>query len=64
VPWQQTLTDPRILKDFEDGRLVLKVQVSEDREVGSSTPWRIKHLRMSVKGKTLPRNQLVKPASP
>jgi len=39
--------------------LIVRLEVSDDREVGSSIPWRIKHLRMNVRGTTSPRHGLV-----
>ena len=65
IPWKSVLKDPDLLKEFEDGLLIVRLEVSDDREVGSSIPWRIKHLRMNVRGTTLPRHGLVaiKPAA-
>lgn len=61
IPWTAKLNDPELLKELEDGVLILRLEISDDREVGSSIPWRIKHLRMNVRGKTLPRHGLVRP---
>jgi hypothetical protein len=66
IPWKSTLTDPDLLEEFQDGLLTLRLEVAEDhgREVsegqvvGSSIPWRIKHLRLQVRGTTLPSNPL------
>jgi hypothetical protein len=59
IPWKSVLKDPDLLKEFEDGLMIVRLEVSDDREVGSSIPWRIKHLRMNVRGTTLPRHGLV-----
>ncbi len=64
LPWQQTLTDPRLLADLQDGRIVLKIEISDDREIGTPIPWRMQHLRMTVRGKTLPKNSLISGTSP
>lgn len=57
IPYKATVEDPRILQDFRDGKLVVKIEISDDREPDSSIPWRIKHLRLSTRGKTLPRDR-------
>jgi hypothetical protein len=59
IPWKSILKDPELLKELEDGLLIVRLEVSDDREIGSSIPWRIKHLRMNVRGRTLPRHSLV-----
>jgi hypothetical protein len=61
LPWTAKLNDPELLQELEDGVLILRLEISDDREVGSSIPWRIQHLRMNVRGKTLPRHDLVRP---
>jgi hypothetical protein len=58
IPWKATLSDPELLEEFQDGLLTLRLEVAEDQEVGSSIPWRIKHLRLNVRGVTLPSNPL------
>jgi hypothetical protein len=58
IPWKATLSDPDLLEEFQDGLLTLRLEVAEDQEVGSSIPWRIKHLRLNVRGMTLPSNPL------
>jgi len=67
IPWSGTIVDPRVMQDLSDGRLNLRIEVTnggglENSSQNSYVSWRIKHLRISVSGKTLPRNDLVLPA--
>lgn len=64
IPWKGTIDDPRILNDLRDGRLDLRISVTNADGVDSNSQssfisWQIKHLRLSVNGQTLPRNNLV-----
>ncbi|MEQ1827268.1 MAG: hypothetical protein ABL921_15030 [Pirellula sp.] len=63
IPYISTIRDPRILKDMEDGRLEMRINIIGDEvqldQAGFIT-WQIKHLRLTVEGRTLPRNRLVK----
>ena len=65
IPWQGTIDDPRVLKDVLDGRLDLRIEVtreeglSQEQIQDSFIGWEVKHLYISVSGKTLPRNNLV-----
>jgi hypothetical protein len=63
IPWKSTIDDARVLKELRDGRLVLRIEISggEDLENAKSSfiSWRIKHLRLNVDGRTLPRHRLV-----
>jgi hypothetical protein len=54
LPWIGTIEDDSLLESVGDGRIQLKIEVSDDREPGGTLPWRIKHLRLSVKGTVLP----------
>jgi len=64
IPYKATIDDSRILQDFQDGKLIIKIEVSDDREPDSSIPWRIKHLRLAVRGKTQTRDRFEASASP
>ena len=66
IPWTGTIDDPRVMQDLSDGRLNLRIEVTngdglENSSQNSYVSWRIKHLRISVSGKTLARNNLVLP---
>ncbi len=66
IPWRGTIDDPRVLKDLTDGRLDLRIEVVNSEGFSSESQdnfisWRIKHLRLSVSGRTLPRNNLAFP---
>jgi hypothetical protein len=54
LPWVSSLEEPLLLDAAGSGKIVLKIEVSNDRESGGSLPWRIRHLRMSVRGTVLP----------
>ena len=63
IPWRGTINNPRVLKDLVDGRLDLRIIVTGidgqlDPLQNSFVGWRIKHLRITVAGQTLPRNNL------
>lgn len=65
IPWKGTIDNPRVLKDLKDGRLDLRIAITnadggDSNSQSSFISWRIKHLRISVTGQTLPRNNLVK----
>ncbi len=66
IPWKSRIDDPRVLKDLRDGRLVLRIEISGGDESESAqnsfVSWRIKHLRLNVDGRTLPRHSLVSTA--
>lgn len=64
IPYKATIEESQILQDFQDGKLIVKIEVSDDREPDSSIPWRIKHLRLAVRGKTLPRNRFEAASTP
>jgi hypothetical protein len=63
IPWKSSINDPRVLKELHDGRLVLRIEISggEELESAQSTfvSWRIKHLRLNLDGRTLPRHSMV-----
>ncbi len=66
IPWRGTIVDPRVLKDLTDGRLDLRIEVANSESLANEAQnnfiaWRIKHLRFSVSGQTLPRNNLALP---
>ena len=63
IPWRGTITDPRVLKDFNDGRLDLRISVKksgapDNESLDNFVSWRVKHLRINVLGKTQPRNNI------
>jgi hypothetical protein len=63
IPWRGTIVDPRVLKDFNGGRLDLRISVrksgtSDDESLDNFVSWRVKHLRINVLGKTQPRNNI------
>ena len=63
IPWSGSVTDPRVLNDLVDGKLDLKISVKKsgasDSELQDNfVSWRIKHLRITVVGKTQPRNNI------
>ncbi len=63
IPFKGKIDDPRVLKELRDGRLVLRIEISGGEETESAqnsfVSWRIKHLRLNVDGRTLPRNSMV-----
>ncbi len=64
LPWIGTVEDPRVLKEIEQGKLLLRIEVSEDRRPDNAINWHIEHLRMSVTGRTLARNPLTPTSTP
>ncbi len=65
IPWRGSIDNPRVLKDLMDGRLDLRIAITNGDGIDSQSQnnfisWRIKHLRMSITGQTLPRNNLAK----
>jgi len=63
IPWSGSVTDPRVLNDLVDGKLDLKISVKKTGASASElqdnfVSWRIKHLRITVLGKTQPRNNI------
>jgi hypothetical protein len=50
LPWESELDDPLLLETFGNGKLRMKIEVSRDREPGGTLPWRIRHLRLAVRG--------------
>jgi hypothetical protein len=63
LPWVRTIEEPDLLSGVGGGRIVLKIEVSDDREPGGTLPWRIKHLRLTVKGTVLPAHAFSKTPS-
>lgn len=63
IPWKSTIDDARVLSDLRDGRLVLRIEISGGEALESAqssfVSWRIKHLRLNVDGRTLPRHRMV-----
>ena len=57
LPWTSLRDEPALLAAASTGKLVLKIEVSDDRELGGSLPWRIRHLRVSVRGTILPKSR-------
>jgi hypothetical protein len=53
LPWQAVLENPVVLEAARGGKLVLRIEVSEDRVAGGMLPWRIRHLRLSIRGNVL-----------
>jgi len=64
IPYIADIETSRVLEDFQDGALILRIEISDDREPESSIPWRIKHLRLSARGKTRPRDRLEGASTP
>jgi hypothetical protein len=60
LPWASTIRDPSLLDAAGSGRILFKIEVSDDLEPSGALPWRINHLRLSVKGKILPPYALTK----
>jgi hypothetical protein len=60
IPWKSSVDDPKVLKDFADGRLELQIDVTGNAGAGGNNfvSWQLRHLRLSVTGRTLPRNNL------
>ena len=63
IPWSGSVTDPRVLNDLVGGKLDLRISVkksgaSDSGLQDSFVSWRIKHLRITVLGKTQPRNNI------
>jgi hypothetical protein len=56
IPWKTTLDTPVALRAARSGTIVLRIDVSKDRVAGGSLPWRIGHLRLSVRGTVLPKH--------
>jgi hypothetical protein len=64
LPWRAKINSPDVLGEFRDGQANLRVEISDDSQVGGSIPWRVRSLRLSLRGRTLPRNRLVLPSIP
>ncbi len=64
IPFRAAINDARILKSMQDGRLELRIEIQEsdsgNADQSNFVSWQIKHLRLTVEGRTLARNQLVK----
>ncbi len=64
IPFRAAINDSRILKSMQDGRLELRIAIQESdsgkADQSNFVSWQIKHLRLTVEGRTLARNQLVK----
>lgn len=58
IPGKSKIDNAEVLRQFTTGKLVLRVEVSEDAIPDSPINWHIEHLRVSVAGKILPRNSL------
>ncbi len=56
IPWEASIEDPLLLEAIGNGKLVLKIEVSPDRQPGENLPWRIRHLRLSVRGKAIAKH--------
>ena len=56
LPWEAVLEDSLLLEAIGKGKLVLKIEVSPDREPGGTLPWRIRHLRLAVRGTVLAKH--------
>jgi hypothetical protein len=68
IPWRGKIDNPRVLQDLRDGRLDLRIEVKKgdgasSQSQNSFVSWQIQHLRLSVLGQTLPRNNLVQSAA-
>lgn len=61
LPINTEITQRDVLDDFRDGRATFRIIVSADKQAGGSLPWRIRSLRMTVHGRTLPRHAMVRP---
>jgi len=63
IPWKSKIDDPSVLNELREGRLVLRIEISGSEETESAqsslVSWRIKHLRLKVDGRTLPRYRVV-----
>lgn len=68
IPWKTRIDDPRILNELRDGRIEFRIEITggENLESAQSSfvSWRIKHLRLNVEGRTLPRHSLVSTTQP
>jgi hypothetical protein len=64
LPWRAKILSPEVLREFGDGQAILKIEISDDSQLGGSIPWRIRSLRLSVRGKIVPRNRLVISSTP
>ena len=63
LPFRGTIRSPEILQQMQDGRLVLHIEIAGDDASNSDQnifeSWQINYLRITVHGRTLPRNRLV-----
>jgi hypothetical protein len=68
LPYKNVIRNPEVLKDMQDGRLELRIEIlggdALDLSQTGFVSWQIKHLRLTVNGRTLPRHQLVTAAAP
>jgi hypothetical protein len=68
LPYKNFIRNPEVLKDMQDGRLELRIEIlggdALDLSQTGFVSWQIKHLRLTVNGRTLPRHQLVTAAAP
>ena len=64
IPFKSSVRDAHVLQSMRDGRLELRIEIQSNEarssEQSNFVSWQIKHLRLTVEGNTLPRNQLVK----
>lgn len=60
IPGKVTVTDSDVLRQFETGKLILRIEVSEDAIPDSPINWHIEHLRVSVAGSIMRRNSMAK----
>jgi hypothetical protein len=64
LPWRSVLSEPALLDAVGNGKWILKIEVSNDREPEGNLPWRIRHLRVSVRGVVSPRLHWNEPPTP
>jgi hypothetical protein len=60
LPSNASITQREVLEAFRDGQATFRITVSPDKQSGGSLPWRIRSLRMTVHGQTLPRHSMVR----
>jgi hypothetical protein len=63
IPWRATSKDGQLLEDLRDGSIELQIEIADreglsEAEKQSFISWQIKHLRIAVSGRTLPRDDL------
>jgi hypothetical protein len=60
LPSNSSITQREVLDEFRDGQATFRIIVSPDKQSGGSLPWRMRSLRMTVHGQTLPRHAMVR----